>query len=352
MAEVKVNVGSPFHKKYQESGMTKVLLDVYIYSGTKSTDRGTPKYTMEKEPIGSDDYVIFDLTDLVKDYLQPTLDLPLDSNKDYIKWVELHATIISDKPIANDITTITDEDTPVTIELSGDDPEFRPLTFTKVTDPSNGTLGPITSNRRIVYTPNSSFDGIDSFTFKANNGVQDSNDATVTILVKNVVSVVEYSFSISTYDTSNSVENAIYKYFNPVRYRQTSHNFRGGYSDENDELTFRIGMVGLQATITGTTTLVPSGYYCYSVITALIDPTFNFRFPNGPYELSDLPQTFRDIQRPFYDNTGALLHDYILVLRIQNGTITERYEFKEADLDVFDSRYLSYPELIELGFFD
>ena len=354
MAEVKVNVGSPFHKKYQESGMTKVLLDVFIYSGTRSTDRGTVKYTMEKEPIGSDDYVIFDLTDLVKDYLQPTLDLPLDSNKDYIKWVELHATIISDKPTANDMTTVTDEETPVTIELSGDDPEFRPLTFTKVTDPSNGTLGPITSNRRIVYTPNSSFVGLDSFTFKANNGVQDSNDATVSIVVRDVITELEYDFTTVDSDTypASSVSNAIYRYYTGLGGGYGSYGFpltfRGSYADTNDDLSFRIGMVGTSVVIDGGSIAPQNGFYPVTIHTALIGTNYwgGLSFPNGPYTFDDLPQDFKDVQRLSYDNLGNPHYTYFLVLRVQNGIVTERYEFKEFDINTFSSQFVSYEDFL------
>lgn len=353
MAEVKVNVGSPFHKKYQESGMTRVLLDVFIYSGTKSTDRGTPKYTMEKEPIGSDDYVIFDLTDLVKDYLQPTLDLPLNSNKDYLKWVELHATIISDKPTANDMTVVTDEETPLTIELSGDDPEFRPLTFTKVTDPSNGTLGPITSNRRIVYTPNDDFVGVDSFTFKANNGVQDSDDATVSIVVRDVISELEYDFNLGGDGTTpaTSLENALYNYYySAVGSTSYGLRFKGSYADTNDDLSFRIGMVGTSVEYTGTPGLTPpDGFYPVFVFAALIGTNYwgGLNFPNGPYTFDDLSSDFQNVLALEYDNLGNPLYGYLLVVRVQGGIIRERYEFKESDVGVFNGEYITFEQFLE-----
>jgi hypothetical protein len=52
-----------------------------------------------------------------------------------------------------------------------------------VAGPSNGDLI-LNANGSFFYEPNLNFSGIDTFTYKANNGSQDSNIATVTITVK------------------------------------------------------------------------------------------------------------------------------------------------------------------------
>ena len=54
-----------------------------------------------------------------------------------------------------------------------------------VTGPANGTLS-INSDGSFSYTPNANFNGIDTFTYKANDGSVDSNLATVTITVNPV----------------------------------------------------------------------------------------------------------------------------------------------------------------------
>jgi hypothetical protein len=355
MAEVKVNVGSPFHKKYQEDGMTKVVLDIYVYSGRKSLDRGKVKYSMEKEPIGSDDYVVFDLTDLIKDFIEPTLELPLDDNKGYIKWVELQAKIISDKPVANSFTVSTDENTPLTIELNGDDPEFRDLSFIKVTDPSSGVLGPITNKKRIVYTPNTDFNGSDSFTFKVNNGIEDSDDATVNIIVRDVISAIEYDFTISGSNTRpySSVPQAIYNHFygsGDIGTYSYSLNFKGAYADDNDELTFRIGMVGTSPTSNNPVQpQLLDGYYAAFSIVALISPDYwqGLSFPSGnTYTIDDLPQSFQDVieQNFIFNGSGDFIYGYLLVVRVQGGVVTERYEFKESDYGSWNTEVPTYDE--------
>ena len=93
MPEVKINTRSPFYIKYQQSSLVSVALDIYIYSGTKTTDKGTAVLSISKKPIGANDYVIFELSQIIKEYLEPTISLPLDSNKNYIKWVQIESTI-------------------------------------------------------------------------------------------------------------------------------------------------------------------------------------------------------------------------------------------------------------------
>jgi hypothetical protein len=61
-----------------------------------------------------------------------------------------------------------------------------PLTYTIVTPPLHGTLGPITHSpfpASITYTPAMNYFGPDSFTFKVNDGLVDSSNAIVSITV-------------------------------------------------------------------------------------------------------------------------------------------------------------------------
>ena len=89
--------------------------------------------------------------------------------------------MVNQPPVASDRTTVTDEDTPVALTLTGSDPDNDPLTFSVVTQPAHGTLTGTPPD--LTYTPDAGYLGSDSFTFKANDGVLDSAPATVTILV-------------------------------------------------------------------------------------------------------------------------------------------------------------------------
>jgi VCBS repeat-containing protein len=62
------------------------------------------------------------------------------------------------------------------------DGDSDPLTALLVSSPSHGTVT-LNSNGSFTYTPTTGYSGSDSFTYKANDGVDDSNTATVSITV-------------------------------------------------------------------------------------------------------------------------------------------------------------------------
>ncbi|MEJ2706816.1 MAG: Ig-like domain-containing protein [Anaerolineales bacterium] len=90
-------------------------------------------------------------------------------------------------PLAADDTYTTDEDTLLTVAAPGvlgndTDAENDPLTTVLNTGPGNGTLT-LNADGSFSYTPNPDFNGSDSFTYHANDGLVDSNLATVSITV-------------------------------------------------------------------------------------------------------------------------------------------------------------------------
>ena len=87
----------------------------------------------------------------------------------------------NDTPVADDQSVTTFQDTPIPVTLTGSDVDGDTLTFSVVTDTTNGVLSGVAPD--LTYTPNSIFTGDDSFAFKANDGTEDSNIATITISV-------------------------------------------------------------------------------------------------------------------------------------------------------------------------
>ena len=65
------------------------------------------------------------------------------------------------------------------------DADLNPLTAILVTDVSHGVLA-LASNGGFTYTPTAGYNGPDSFTYKANDGTDDSNTVTVSLAVGNV----------------------------------------------------------------------------------------------------------------------------------------------------------------------
>ncbi|HEY5884521.1 MAG TPA: DNA/RNA non-specific endonuclease, partial [Pyrinomonadaceae bacterium] len=96
------------------------------------------------------------------------------------------------KPGTANQSATTPEDTPVEITLEAVRPSnTTPLTFSIVTSPTNGVLGSVGAtscvdlecSATVTYTPGTNYNGSDSFTFKVNDGTQDSNTSTVNITV-------------------------------------------------------------------------------------------------------------------------------------------------------------------------
>lgn len=87
-------------------------------------------------------------------------------------------------PVAQDKTVTTNEDTLINIVLTASDLDGDVLTFNIASSPVNGILSGTSPN--LIYTPHENFYGSDSFTFKVNDGLADSNIATVSIFVNSV----------------------------------------------------------------------------------------------------------------------------------------------------------------------
>jgi hypothetical protein len=84
-------------------------------------------------------------------------------------------------PVADDQNLTTPEDTPLAITLTAFDADGDPLTYSIVTGPLHGTLSG--TPPAVTYTPNLNYHGTDQFTFRAYDGHDYSNTATVTITV-------------------------------------------------------------------------------------------------------------------------------------------------------------------------
>ncbi len=138
-------------------------------------------------------------------------------------------------PVAADQLVDTNAETPVTITLTGSDADNDTLTFSVITQPTQGTLGGTLPN--LIYTPNSGFSGADSFTFKVNDGTTDSNTATVNITVMAAPVNTPPVAADQSVDTNAET---------PVAITLT------GSDADNDPLTFLVVTPPIQGTLNGT----------------------------------------------------------------------------------------------------
>ncbi|MCK4883313.1 MAG: cadherin-like domain-containing protein, partial [Candidatus Diapherotrites archaeon] len=83
-------------------------------------------------------------------------------------------------PEAFNVSGETNENTPVEITLNATDDNGDTLTYTIITQPTNGTTTTPTGNTT-TYTPNTNYNGLDSFTYQAYDEQDYSNTATASL---------------------------------------------------------------------------------------------------------------------------------------------------------------------------
>ena len=90
----KINLRSPYYIKVSKTDLTSAQLELYIYTGNftanGSVASSTLRYTITKKPLGTNDYVVFEVSELVRDYLD------IEFNGQYIGqniWLNAIATV-------------------------------------------------------------------------------------------------------------------------------------------------------------------------------------------------------------------------------------------------------------------
>jgi len=103
-----------------------------------------------------------------------------------VATVTIGITAVNDIPLANKqaVAVLEDAANGVNFTLTGSSPEGRAITYAVLTQPTKGTLSGTAPALR--YTPAANTIGTDSFTFKVNDGLDNSGVATVTLTIANV----------------------------------------------------------------------------------------------------------------------------------------------------------------------
>lgn len=95
-------------------------------------------------------------------------------------------------PVAHPQTLVTSVNTPMAITLTGTDPDGHTLTYAVMSHPANGNLTGSAPN--LIYTPDTDFEGADSFTFTVSDGEFTSVPATISLSVVASVEGAPYVF--------------------------------------------------------------------------------------------------------------------------------------------------------------
>jgi VCBS repeat-containing protein len=125
--------------------------------------------------------------------------------------LNVHST--NTAPTATNDSYSTTANAPLTMLAAGgvlandSDPDNDPLTSTLVSSTSHGSVT-LNSDGSFTYTPNTNFIGTDTFTYEANDGLANSNTATVSISVTDTApSAADNSYTI-THDQTLTVNAA------------------------------------------------------------------------------------------------------------------------------------------------
>ena len=114
--QTKINLRSPYYIKVSNPNLTSVRLDLYIYTGTFTTNvsvaAGTLRYQISKKPLGSNDFVVYEISELVRDYLEIEFDGSYDSD---VVWINAIPTVTG----GTGTTTITPDNTNGFVGLDG-----------------------------------------------------------------------------------------------------------------------------------------------------------------------------------------------------------------------------------------
>jgi len=159
-------------------------------SGTISLNGNVATYTPATDFDGADSFTF------------KANDGTVDSNTATIS-ITVNDVATNSKPIAENGSQSTNENTAVDITLKATDTDNDSLTYSIVNSPSNGSVS--INGDIATYTPATDFDGADSFTFKANDGTLDSNTATISLTVNDVAT---NSAPIAIDDNQSTDENS------------------------------------------------------------------------------------------------------------------------------------------------
>ncbi|HEY0548048.1 MAG TPA: Ig-like domain-containing protein, partial [Verrucomicrobiae bacterium] len=184
--------------------------------------------------------------------------------------VRITVAPVNDMPIARDDSYTTTEDTTLTIPLPGalandSDADGDVLTAIMVSNPAHGSLS-LNSNGGFVYRPNTNYNGMDTFTYRATDGGLASDIATVTLTVASANDA-----PVARDDTYTTPEDSVLTIVAP-----------GVLANDSDPDGTALTAVVLSNPARGVLTLNPTGGFTYRPNTNFNGTdTFTYRATDG-----------------------------------------------------------------------
>ena len=157
-------------KENDGNGSNSGHVRIYNYNGTAWSQSGSDIDGVEVNGYaGSSVFLSSDGTKIV-----------FQAQAGLVKAYDL-VKLFNSSPVASNVSGATVKNTDAMIHLVASDLDFDDLTYSIVSEPSNGTV--VIDGDKVTYTPTTDFSGTDTFTFKANDGSNDSEIKTVTVKV-------------------------------------------------------------------------------------------------------------------------------------------------------------------------
>ena len=155
---------------------------IQIYSNSEDSESVSFQFYDDDEDTTYDieEDLSFEANAVVGDLIEPTM-------------FHILATTNNAPPVAVSTTYTLDEDNTIIVYLSATDEDGDALTFEIQDSPNNGTVA--LSGTAATYMPNANYNGVDNFSFTANDGQVYSNNATIDLII-NAVNDAPYLFSI------------------------------------------------------------------------------------------------------------------------------------------------------------
>jgi len=155
-------------------------------NGTATLSGATVTYVPNQDWNGTDTFT-FEATD----------DRTAKTN---VATATITVNAVNDAPTSSEVSGSADEDNSVDIELSATDVDGDNLTYSIVSDVSNGTTS--ISGSTLTYAPNQDWNGTDTFTYKVNDGIVDSNTSNGNITIASINDTpIANDMTVSTNET-------------------------------------------------------------------------------------------------------------------------------------------------------
>ena len=165
------------------SSSIAVGVDLTVYTNVSIVDTDSDGMADSWETANS---VVYATTDLDDDGYTNLIEYRYGTDPNSASstpsYLGVSQDFVNNAPISDAQSIVVDDNISKAITLTGNDIDNDTITYSIVASPTNGSLSG--SGENITYTPDTDYVGLDSFTFKVNDGTDDSNVSTISLDVK------------------------------------------------------------------------------------------------------------------------------------------------------------------------